>query len=182
MPLNCKVTVMSDPVQSRSAAAWELTPAAWTPSLGSMLRVGARAIPVRDIRGFIGSADHDKDKKPAFAVMGIFGLVAVIFLLGVIDIGWRQRFLVGAIMFGLIAISALHDIAWQTLAGLYRVEILTANGESLSFTTVDAKEQAALLTVLEQVVARRHAANDDVASETLVPSLRPAARARQINA
>jgi hypothetical protein len=128
-----------------------------------VLRLGARAIPLSDVAGFIGSVDNETDKKPAFATLAIFGLVAVFFLIGVLDLGWRTRFLAAASLFGLIALSAIHDMMWQTTSGIYRVEILTRSGETLCFATVNAGEQTALMQALGRHVVTAKPANDDFA-------------------
>lgn len=143
------------------ARTWDVTPASRTPHLGAMLRVGARAVPLSDIAGFIGSADSETDKKPAFATLAVFGVATVFFLIGVLDLGWRTRFLAAAILFGFIAVSALHDMAWMTTSGIYRVEILTRSGETIRYATVDAADQHALLQALARHVTTPRAANDD---------------------
>jgi Family of unknown function (DUF6232) len=149
--------------------SWELSPAERTPGLGAVLRLGARAIPVSEIRGFIGSSDLEVDTKPAFATLAVFGVAALFFLLGVLDIGWRMRFLAASVLFGLIALSALHDMVWMTTSGLFRVEILTANGETLRYTTVDPAEQARLMTALDRAIAQPRAANDDSPADVMPP-------------
>jgi hypothetical protein len=140
---------------------WEVSPAERTPGLGAVLRLGARAVPVSEIRGFIGSADLEIDRKPALATLAVFGLAAVFFLLGVLDVGWRARFLAAAVLFGLIALSAMHDLLWMTTSGLFRVEILTGSGETLRYTTIDPAEQQRLMTALDRAMIRPRGANDD---------------------
>lgn len=131
---------------------WEISPPEQTPGLGAVLRLGSRAIPVSDIRGVIGSSDREVDGKPALATLVVFGVVAMFFLLGVLDIGMRTRFLVASCLFGLIALSALHDLAWMTTSGLFRVEILSASGETLRYTTIDPAEQERLMTALDRAM------------------------------
>lgn len=133
---------------------WELTPARRTPQFGAMLRVGARAIPVTEIQGFIASTETTKDRRPAFATLAVFGVMALFFLLGVLDLGWRQRFLAAAILFGGIALAALHDMAWLTASGIHRVEILTRSGETIRYATVDPREQQALIGALGAIVGK----------------------------
>lgn len=143
---------------------WELSPAERTPGLGAVFRLGARAVPVSDIRGFIASSDLEVDRKPAFALMAVFGVAAVFFLLGVLDIGWRTRFLAASVLFGLIALSALHDLMWMTTSGLYRVEVLTATGETMRYTTIDPADQQRLMMALDRAIAQPRADNDDLPS------------------
>jgi hypothetical protein len=148
------------PIVPHGAPTWEISPAERTPQLGAMLRLGARAVPISQVRGFIASADREADKKPAFAVLAVFGIAALFFLLGVVDVGWRARFLVAATLFACIALSAFHDMAWLTTSDVYRVEVLTAQGETLRYATVNAQEQEALLATLERLVTGPKADND----------------------
>lgn len=148
---------------------WELSPPERTPGLGAVLRLGARAIPLSEIRGFVGSSDLEIDRKPALATMAVFGVAALFFLLGVLDIGWRLRFLVASCLFGLIAVSALHDLVWMTKSGLFRVEILTTSGETFRYTTIDPAEQERLMAALDRAIIRPRADNDDQPNYGVLP-------------
>jgi hypothetical protein len=142
--------------------SWELSPAIRTPHLGPVLRVGARAIPIRDIKGYVGSTDSDTDKKPAFAALAVFGIATLVFLLGVLDLGWRTRFLLAAVLFVTIAASALHDLAWLTTSTIYRVEIYLASGDIVRYATIDRIKYEALIDALGMTALKRQsAANDD---------------------
>jgi hypothetical protein len=140
---------------------WDVTSAAHTPALGPMLRIGARAVPVRDVCGVVGSAEHETDRNPAFVTLAVFGLIACVFLVGVADIGWRTRFLVGAVVFGAIGLAALNDMAWLTRRGIYRVEVLLHSGETLRYATIDVEDQQRLLTAVGRHLVRPTAANDE---------------------
>ena len=151
--------ILSNRNATGTAAKWEILPSGRTPTVGELLRLGPRAIPVGDIRGFVATTDLEADKKPAIATMTVFGVIGMLFLFGVIDIGMRARFLVAAILFGSIALSALNDILWLTTSGIYRVDVLTAGGESVRFATVDPHEHAALMAALGGIVGRNSASN-----------------------
>lgn len=179
---------MSDRNAAANAAKWEILPHGRTPAVGEMLRVGPRAVPASDIRGFVATTDRQSDKKPALATMVIFGGVGMLFLFGVIDIGMRARFLVAAILFGAIALSALNDMFWLTTTGIYRVDILTAGGKSVRYATVDPADHAALMAALGGIVGRNSATfapEMDDAAKPIVPALphrEPAAHAVPIPA
>ena len=163
----------TQPARMTPPLSWELTPPEHTPGLGAMLRIGARAVPVSQIRGFIGSADREVDRKPALATLVVFGVAAMFFLLGVFDIGWRTRFLAAFALFAGIALSALHDMMWLSTTGLFRVEVLTASGETLRYTTIDAIEQERFLAALDKALMRPRAANDDAPSDAIAPRRPP---------
>jgi hypothetical protein len=155
------VTTPAATAPSHPLRGWEVSPAAQTPALGPMLRIGARAVPIHDVCGVVGSAEHEKDRNPAFATLAVFGLIACAFLVGVVDLGWRERFLVGAVVFGTIGLAALNDITWLTRRGIYRVEVLLHSGETLRYATIDPEDQQTLLTAIGRHLVRPTAANDD---------------------
>ncbi len=145
---------------------WELLPAGRSPALGELLRLGDRAVPVVEIRGFVASTEHERDGKPALVTVAVFVAAALLFLIGVADIGWRTRFLVATAVFGGIALTALNDLFWMTETGLFRVEILTTSGETIRYTTVDGAAHMRLMTVLGAIVGANSAKPIAAAIET----------------
>jgi hypothetical protein len=133
-----------------NSPAWEITPAGKTPGLGAVVRIGARAVPLADVRGFVGSVEPQADHRPALAVLAVFGSAAVLFLVVVFDFGWRERFVLGAVVFGAIGATALNDLTWLSQGRLYRVEMRLASGERLRYTCLDPADQQRLLTALGQ--------------------------------
>jgi hypothetical protein len=172
---------VAETVRTAPPLSWEITAPEHTPGLGAMLRIGARAVPVSQIRGFIGSADREVDTKPALATLVVFGVAAMFFLLGVLDVGWRARFYAAFALFAGIALSALNDMLWLSTTGLFRVEVLTASGETLRYTTIDPVEQERFLAALDTVLARPCAANDDT-PDTVMPPRRPNLRLAEASA
>jgi hypothetical protein len=139
-------------------ATWEIIPAGRSPAVGALLRIGERAIPVGDIRGFVGSCDGGRDRGPALATLIVFGAAALVFLVGVVEIGWRPRMLAATVVLGAIGATALNDLTWLTQSVFYRVEILTGNGVE-RFTTADEGEQMRLMETLRRIVGCRAAAD-----------------------
>lgn len=140
--------------EPEKAVSWELLAGGRAPSVGDMLRLDRRAVPVADIRGFVATTDLGDKKRPALAVMAAFGVVGLLFLTGVIDIGTRARFLSAAILFGSIALVAVNDILRLATSGVFRVDVLTAGGETFRHATADIEEHAALLAALGTIVGQ----------------------------
>jgi hypothetical protein len=155
-----------------ASTPWEITPAGKTPGLGAMVRIGARAVPLLQVRGVIGSLDRDTDRRPALLTVALFGVIACVFLFGVVDLGWRERFLLGAVVFGGIGLMALNDLMWLSTGGIYRVEILLASGETLRYATVDPADQERLLNAVGRHVLAPVA--NDVVRDAETPARRPA--------
>lgn len=131
---------------------WELVAQDRTPAIGATLRLAERAIPVAEIRGFLASDAGGKDWKPAFAVLGVFAGLGAAFLIGVLGHDWQYRLLAAAAVFMVIGLSALHDVVWLTRVRMYRVEIITARGETLVYATTDAADAERLIAALGTVV------------------------------
>jgi hypothetical protein len=134
--------------------SWELLASGRTPVVGPLLRLDTRAVAVGDIRGFVATTDLQGKRAPAIATMAVFAIVGLLFLAGVIDIGMRGRILVAAILFGSVALAALNDMMQLAMSGVFRVDVLTAGGETFRHSTTDAAEHAALLAALGTIVGQ----------------------------
>lgn len=141
-------------MKAEKTASWELLAGGRAPSVGALLRLGQRAAPVSDIRGFVASTDLGEKRRPALMLMALFAGVGLLFLVGVIDIGLRARFLVAAILFGSIALIALNDMLRLASGGVFRVDVLTAGGETFRHATTDIEEHASLLAALGAIVGQ----------------------------
>lgn len=145
------------PLKPETTPSWELLDGR-SPSVGALLRLDQRAVPVRDIRGFVATTDLGEKKRPAIIVMGVFAVIGMMFLFGVIDIGTRARFVVAAILFGSISLVAVNDMLRLATSGVFRVDVLTAAGETFRHVTADIDEHAALLAALGTIVGQNSVA------------------------
>ncbi len=154
--------------------SWELLDGR-SPSVGALLRLDQRAVPVADIRGFVATTDLGEKKRPAIIVMGVFAVIGMLFLFGIIDVGTRARFLVAALVFGSISLVAVNDMLRLATSGVFRVDVLTAGGETFRHVTAEIDDHAALLAALGTIVGQNsvaaHAADGATQDDRFDPAL-----------
>lgn len=165
---------MSSEQGEEKARSWEILAGGRSPHVGALLRLGQRALPVGEVRGFVATTDLGDKKRPALAVMVAFALVGMLFLFGVLDIGMRGRFVVAAILFGSIALVALNDMTRLATSGVFRIDVLGANGETFRHVTADVEEHAALMAALGMIVGENSVAvhNAGLVQDVSYPSMR----------
>ena len=123
--------------------AWELSE--WSAETGPSLRLGAHRLPIAEIVAWRAERQSESDRRGAFLVMAIFGIGAAMFLTGVFEFGLRQRFLAGAVLLGLITVSAMIEAFRMTRIELYRLHVTTVSGKAVTFATANPDEMQALI-------------------------------------
>ena len=112
------------------------------------LRIGAREIAVADIATVAEERVTARDIEGLALIGAAFAMLAVLALIGVVALGWRERFLIGsAVLAGLAAAS------WTEVAGLRpiryrRLHITTRSGARLVLASADDREVEALAAAL----------------------------------
>jgi hypothetical protein len=138
---------MTAAVLAGAGKAWEFldqTPDAPVPSI----RLGKTRVPVADIAAWRAERVVERDRRGAFLTAVVFGAGATVFMCGVFELGLRQRFLAGALLLGMIALGALIEAARVTRLDLYRIDVQTAAGRTITFTTANPNEMQAVMTAL----------------------------------
>ena len=121
---------------------------------GCTLYTGTRAIRLADVAAFEAEGLSEKDLSTAFATIAVFSGVAAFFGFGVVEIGWRARFLLEGVLFGAIAVCAAAELFSARRQTLYTFVIRMRDASSATFVTADTAEaravQAALLAFTHQ--------------------------------
>lgn len=138
-----------------------------TPAVGTLLRLDYRAVPVTDIRGFVATVDHEPRRLATNLLLGAFGLIGLVFMMGIADTGMRGRYLGGAMVSVAIVVAIVEEMTRLTTSGVFRVDILTNGGETLRHTTPDVDDHTALLAALGAIVGRNTAIVRPAPSETV---------------
>lgn len=130
-----------------SPLTFETAPAMWAIERAAggnaILRIGTRRIPVAAIRAVTREEVADRDVGGLVVMAGAFAFSAAIFVVGVIDIGWRTRFLLGAIiLFGLAYMSLKESFGVQPVRYV-RLRLALPEGDVV-FTTPDRADASAL--------------------------------------
>lgn len=110
---------------------------------GAVLRVGARRLALSDIQSVAREEETERDIKGLLVIGAAFIFASTIFIAGVVDIGWRTRFLIGAGLLFALAIVSLTETLSIPAVRYVRLRITTATGEVV-FTTPDPGDALAL--------------------------------------
>lgn len=124
---------------------WSLTGPA-----GDVLRIGARQLPLAEIRGFEIGVEDARDYQASLLNYSIYSMLAAVFLVLVVQAGWRERFLIATCFFALIAVSGLIDIGQANRIRLFRLRMRLVGGGTLDFVSAEAWEVEALAATLRQ--------------------------------
>jgi hypothetical protein len=117
-------------------------------------RFGHRLIAPDAVSGYRLSRHRHWDRGGSLAIMLAGAAGALIFAAGVIEHGWRTRFLLGAGVCALIALSALEDLFKARPTEHYRFGVRLTSGESLTYVSTDQAETVRLEAQLRQATPR----------------------------
>jgi len=115
---------------------------------GQFLDIGRERITLADVATWTASGLEEKDFASNFATAGLFGAGAAAFTTTVVVYGWRDRFWIGAVLLGLIALFALIDIGRQRWHRTYIFDLTLADGTRRRFVTADEMGAARLTEAL----------------------------------
>lgn len=117
------------------------------------LRFGHRFIALGEVSGYRVCRQRVRDRSGSIAIILASTVGALIFAVGVIEHGWRTRFLLGAGVCALIGLSALEDICKAKPIDRYRFDVRLRNGESVTYVTADPAETTRLDEQLRQATS-----------------------------
>jgi Family of unknown function (DUF6232) len=133
---------------------WTITYPA-TGRSGGVLRIGKQTVPLSDLRSVSLRATQEKDFLGSLLNYSAYLIVAAVFMVLVVQAGWRERFLLATIFFAIVGFTSLVDIGLASRIRLYRLSIETADGRTIDFTTADAAEADRLTAALATIVPTR---------------------------
>jgi Family of unknown function (DUF6232) len=121
---------------------WDIT--------GGTLRIGRQRVRLADVQGASPIAREERDFLASLLNYSAYLIFAGIFMVLVVQAGWRERFLLATIFFAIVGFTSILDVGLATRVRLYRLRIALADGGSLDFTTADAGEVDRLTLALRQ--------------------------------
>lgn len=133
---------------------WDITT---DPSLvgGKSLRIGHQRVALENIRNISRAASQERDFLGSLLNYSAYLIVAGIFLVLVVQGGWRDRFLLAMIFFAIVGFTSLIDIGLSNRIRLYQLTITTRDGKIIAFTTANAAEADQLLSALHSLIDGR---------------------------
>ena len=120
-----------------------------------VLHVGVTSVRLADVRRYDAAGLSEKDLSTAFATIAIFSGVAAIFLFAVIETGWRAKFLIEGVLFGVLALCAVAELFTARRQTLYTFEIDCHDGARATFVTADSAEAHRVKAALDAALDGR---------------------------
>jgi len=116
---------------------------------GRVLWIDTVAVDLETVVGVEASGFSEKDLSTAFATIAIFSGVAAVMVFGVVEIGWRVKFLLEGVLFGSIALCAVAELFSARRNTLFRFRLSLADGRMVEFATADRAAALALKAALD---------------------------------
>ena len=114
---------------------------------------GTVAIPLDTVASYQALGLSEKDLSTGFATIGIFSAVAAWQIFTVVEMGWRSKFLLEALLFGAIALCAAAELFSARRHTMYTFEIVQLDGTKTTFVTADTPEAHAVKAALDKALA-----------------------------
>lgn len=136
-------------MQPRRAAnnPWDISGAGTT---AAVLRIGSRRVALADIRGYELSARQERDIQGGMLNYSAYLTVAAIFMVLVVQAGWRERFLLATGFFAIVGFTSIADIVRANRIRLYRMKLMLGDGGTAEFVSADPVQVDSLVFALRR--------------------------------
>ena len=130
---------------------WALELASGDSRGGEILRLGQQRVALSDIAGVSREDVVETDMKGKALMAFWFILAASLFVMGVVEWGWRTRFLLASFVTFAIAMTCLSEAARPARIGIVRLTIRLKTGGAISFASPHPDDASRL----EDLIGRR---------------------------
>ena len=141
------------PFHNNSNRPWEIIGDAGRGT--ATLRIGHQRVALADVREISRDATRERDFLGCLLNYSAYLIVAAIFMILVVQAGWRERFLLATVFFAIVGTTSLIDIGLSTRIQLYRLTIATGDGQTIDFITAEAAEADRLTEALTAAIRAR---------------------------
>lgn len=119
-----------------------------------VLRLGNHAVRLSDIRSYRLEEIAERDFEGLLLNAVIFFIGGSIFLIGVLQFGWLERFLIGFVFLFILGMAGLGEVMGLNTIRYMRLTVHTQAGRRVHFTSPDPRDMTRLVTFLDQIVRR----------------------------
>jgi hypothetical protein len=119
-----------------------------------VLHVGTESIRLADVASYSAAGLSEKDLSTAFATIALFSAISAVFIFLVVEIGWRVKFMLEGILFGLIAFCAVAELFSARRNTLYTFKLTSGAGAVHTFVTADRIEAETVKGALDAAGCR----------------------------
>lgn len=117
-----------------------------------VLRLGNHAVRLDDIASYKVNEVAERDVDGLMLNAAVFFVVASAFLIGVLQFGWLERFLIGFVFLTVLGVASLVEVVGLNKINYLQLTVFTRSGRSVQFTSVDPRDVGRLTGFLSQIV------------------------------
>jgi len=117
------------------------------------VQIGAHAVDADAVTSLAAYGREDRDDDGQLLGFCIYLIAATLVAVGVLVMGWRERFLIFTVLIGGIGFMCLHDVLLAKPVRVYCLDIGLADGRRITFIHPDEREVARLEAWLEPAAA-----------------------------
>jgi len=119
---------------------------------GRTLHCGDISVPLDTVASYSADGRSEKDLSTAFATIAVFSAVGALMVVGVLDIGWRSRFLFEGALFGALALCAGAELFSSQRQTLFTFTLRLVDGRTATFVTADVAQARCVTTALDLAI------------------------------
>lgn len=119
-----------------------------------VLRLGQQSVRLEDIASYKLEQISDRDVEGLLINGLMFFVAAVIFLVGVLQFGWLERFLIGFVFLTVLGVSSMFEVFGLNRIEYLQLTVFTHSGRKLKFSSADHRDVGRLVDFLGQILGR----------------------------
>ncbi len=98
---------------------------------GAHVVIGERLVPRSAIRSVVVIRQTERDIDGQLFNFSVYLLIAAVFLIAVVEMGWRTRFLLATGFFAAVGLMSLVDVITANRLAYWRIDVTLDTGETI---------------------------------------------------
>ncbi|MCH9808046.1 MAG: hypothetical protein K0U74_09955 [Alphaproteobacteria bacterium] len=119
-----------------------------------VLRLGSQSVRLEDIASYKVEQISERDVEGLLLNGTMFFFGALVFLIGVLQFSWLERFLIGFVFLSILGIASMAEVVGLNRIQYMQLTVFTHSGRKLKFSSADDRDVGRLVDFLRQVVGR----------------------------
>lgn len=121
---------------------------------GDVLRLGSQAVPLEGIVSYRLEEVIERDLEGSLLIGALVLIGGLVFLIGVLGLGWLECLLAGFVVLSGTVIAALAEVFGVTSRRKFRISVFSENARPITYTSGDNRDVARLLEFLDTAIGR----------------------------
>ncbi|MEQ8826089.1 MAG: DUF6232 family protein [Filomicrobium sp.] len=117
-----------------------------------VLRLGSHAVRLDDIASYKLEEVVERDCEGLLINAAVFFVAGLVFLIGVLQFGWLERFLIGFVFLFILGMSSITEVLGLNRIRYMQLTVFTQQGRRVKFTSTDSRDIDRLIGFLRQIV------------------------------